>query len=71
MYFSFSQTGVKQSKPTVKDFDNAQSGHSGSMVSNNSGNTSTNTRIDWVKDVGTNESAIVAQINKLRVRSNV
>ena len=71
MYFSFSQTGAKQSKPTVKDFDNAQSGHGGTMVSNNSGNNSTNTRIDWVKDVGTNETAIIEQLNKLRARSNV
>ena len=69
MYFSISETKTQaQSKNnTVESYDKAQSGNGGTMVSN-SGNTST--RIDWVKDVGTNETAILEQLNKLRTRSN-
>ena len=63
MYFSISETKTQaQSKNnTVENYDKAQSGNGGTMVSNNN-----QSYVDKVKELGTSESAIVDYINKLK-----
>ena len=54
MYFSFSNmaNAKKESKPTIKDFDDAQSGHGGTMVSNTENRDSSVVFVDHSSQVG-------------------